>query len=179
LDDGRPAREIDRIGATFRISETVPESLPGSPSGQENPGQKNEHAMQAQLSLPWAIFLPTIFLPNHSRPITPRALNGIPQSMSALSPIPEELRAFPMNDTDHGAATEEFPLQVRSTSPLPCIELFASGPQFELSRGSVLRHSAFANLESCVVHSFFGRVAVIRLCIRQMRPRFQRCTITG
>jgi hypothetical protein len=68
-----------------------------SSSGQKDWGQKNGNAMQAQISLPWAIFLSSIFLSNHSRPITPRALNGVPSSMSALSPIAGELRAFSMN----------------------------------------------------------------------------------
>ena len=33
----------------------------------------------------------------------------------------------PMNVTDHGAATIDFPLQIRLTSPLPCIGLFVCG----------------------------------------------------
>jgi hypothetical protein len=53
--------------------------------------------MQAQISLPSTIFLPTIFLPNHSKPMTQRHLNGVPPSMSALSSIAGELRAFPTN----------------------------------------------------------------------------------
>ena len=70
-------------------------------------GQENDHSMQVPIQPDWAIFLPTIFLPNHSRPMTPRTLNGVPPSMSASSPIVGELRAFSMNGTDHRGRADE------------------------------------------------------------------------
>jgi hypothetical protein len=64
-------------------------------------GQENGHSMQVPIPRPSAIFLPSIFLPDQTRPTTQRHLNGVPPSMSALSPIAGELRAFSMNGPDH------------------------------------------------------------------------------
>jgi hypothetical protein len=50
--------------------------------------------MQAQISLPWTIFLSSIFLSNHAGPMTRRYLNRAAASMSAISPIAGELRRF-------------------------------------------------------------------------------------
>ena len=67
-------------------------------------GQENEHSMQARMPRPSAIFLPSIFLPDHSSPVTQRHLNRVHVSMSAMSPIVGELRAFAMNACGNRAA---------------------------------------------------------------------------
>jgi hypothetical protein len=70
-------------------------------------GQENEQAIQAPFLPASAIFLPSIFLPDDNRPMTQRHLNRVRASMSAMSPIAEELRAFSMNGTDHAGGARD------------------------------------------------------------------------
>jgi hypothetical protein len=70
-------------------------------------GQENDHSIQVPIPPAAAIFLPSIFLPNHSRPMTQPHLNGVPPSMSALSPIVGDLQAFSMNGTDHRGRADD------------------------------------------------------------------------
>jgi hypothetical protein len=64
-------------------------------------GQKNEHAMPARILRPAAIFLSSIFLPDHSKPMTQRQLNRVPASMSPTTV--RRRRPLPRNEGDQAA----------------------------------------------------------------------------
>lgn len=87
-------------------------------------GQENDHSMRVQFSPPSAIFLPSIFPPDHNRPMTPRALNGVPPPMSAISRIAGELRAFSMNDRRHRAGGAESTIGKTPDRRLRCTAWF-------------------------------------------------------